>query len=241
MTLSSYDPNARYRRRSARQITNAMMLCIFLGIIFTLGYWVGGMQAQQNLYILEQEKRILQEEERETQSQMTELRAEAQTATVRLEQLRVSYEELLSDGPMQDMVTLLRQQLDKGIDVTRLKSVLLSARPPQNCTDPQSKRFVVRAPVYKGPGSNVSINGNTVSIFGNGVSVQRNGGKKEAWFDPNQPVELTFKTKDGREDKKKGVLPIYHSIVVKDKEYRFTVAVGAKSFARVTHDHCDYP
>ncbi len=241
MTLSAYDPNARYRRRFARQITNTVMLCIFLGVVLSIGYWIGGMHSQQNLYILEQEKRVLQEESREVQEQMTELRAEAQTATVRLEQLRVSYEELLSEGPMQELVTLLRQQLDKGIDATRLKSVILSARPPQNCADPQSKRFVVRTPVYKGPSSNVSVDKNTVSVFGNGTSVQRSGGKKEAWFDPNQPVELTFRTRDGREDKKKGVLPIYHSVVVKDKEYRFTVTAGAKSFARVTYDHCDYP
>lgn len=127
------------------------------------------------------------------------------------------------------------------MDAKRLESVLLSARPPQNCSDAQDKRFIVKTPVYKGPNSKAALAGNIVVISGTGVSAKNAQGKKEAWFDSGQPVTLTFKVKNSRAHKKTGVLPLYHSVVVENKEYRFTLTEGEKSFVKVTYDHCDYP
>ncbi len=240
MSFSSYNPYDRYRQRSAMRTSRYITFSFLFLIIFGLGYWVGGMKYQQNMYILQEEKRILSEESELAQSDMIELRAEAQTANVRLEQLRASYDELLSEGAMRDIVVLVRKQIDQGVDAERLKSVILSARPPQNCSDPESKRFVVDTPVYKGPRSVASIDG-VISIYGDGISSKNNKGNKEAWFDAGQPVSITFKAKGGKPQQKKGLLPLHHSLIVKDKEYRFTITEGAKSFAKVTFDHCDYP
>lgn len=241
MTFSTYNPNERYRQRAARRTSNVIAFLFLFSIFGGIGYWGGGIGAQQQISILREEKRILLEENNKIQEEKIELRAEAQTANVRLEQLRATYEELLSDGPLRDLVTLVRQQIEQGIDVNRLESVILSARPPQNCSDADSKRFVVLTPVYKGPESRASIEGGIVSVFGSGVSAKSEDGKSEAWFDPAQPVEITFRTQTGKAEVKKGVLPIRNSVVVRDKEYRFTVSVGAKSFAKVTYDFCDYP
>lgn len=240
MGFSSYNPNDRYRQRSVRRTSSVLTFLFVFGAIFGSGYWVGGMRSQQNMYILQEEKRILNEENSSGQDSMIELRAEAQTANVRLEQLRASYDELLSEGPMRDLVTLVRKQIDQGVDVKRLESVLLSARPPQNCSDPENKRFVVTTPVYNGPSSQASIRGG-ISIFGKGISSKNSKGNKEAWFDPGQPVEITFKSKGVKPTTKKGLLPVHYSMVVGNKEYRFTVTAGAKSFVKVTFDHCDYP
>ena len=240
MDFSSYNPHERYRRRAARRTTSMLIFLFIFLAICGVGYWAGTIHAQQRIYILQQEKGSLADENKKMQNEMTQLRAEAQTANVRLEQLRASYEEILPEGPMRDLVTLLKQQIDKGVDVKRLESVILLARPPQNCTDPESKRFVVTTPVYKGPGSTATISSG-IAVFGEGVAARNSTGHKEAWFDPRQPVSITFKVK-GRETKvKKGILPIYHSTVSDGKEYRFTVSASAKSFAKVTFDHCDYP
>ena len=241
MVFSSYNPYDRYRQRAAKRTSTVVTFVFIFAGIFILGYWVGGIRAQQNIYILQEEKRILTEESDKVQEEMIELRAEAQTANVRFEQLRATYDELISDGPMQDLVTLLREQIDSGLDVGRLQSVIVSARPPQNCSDPQSKRFVVLTPVYNGPSSEASIDNGVVSIFGKGVSAKNSQGKKEAWFDPAQPVEITFQGADGRSKTKKGILPLSYSMILKSKEYRFTLTSAAKSFVKVTYDHCDYP
>ncbi len=240
MSFSSYNPNDRYRQRSARRTSSILTFMFVFFAILGTGYWVGGVRSQQRIYILQEEKRILGEESADGQNVMIELRAEAQTASVRLEQLRASYDELLSDGPMRDLVTLVRKQIDQGVDADRLESVILSARPPQNCSDPENKRFVVTTPVYNGPSSKASIRGG-IYVFGKGVSSKNSKGKREAWFDPSQPVEVTFKAKGQTSTTKKGILPIHNSMVVGNKEYRFTITAGARSFVKVTFDHCDYP
>ncbi|MFP4387124.1 MAG: hypothetical protein ACLFRA_07940, partial [Alphaproteobacteria bacterium] len=174
------------------------------------------------------------------QSEMTKMRAESQTAKVRLEQLRANYDELLGGGEMKDVVSLIRQQIDQGVDAKRLKSIVLSARPLQNCTIPRTKRFIVNTPVYTGPSSRVVLPGEVIIITASGASAQNAGGRKEAWFDPSQPVELVFQTKDGKTETKKGILPIYHTVVYGDKEYRINAMAGDKSFVEITYDHCDY-
>lgn len=240
MHFSSYNPNDRYRQRSARRTSSIIAFMFVFGGIFCAGFWVGGIRSQQLLYILQEEKRILGEENDEGHSVMVELRAEAQTSSVRLEQLRASYDELLSDGPMRDLITLVRKQIVQGVDAKRLESVILSARPPQNCSDPENKRFVVKTPVYKGPSSKAFIRGG-IYVFGSGSASKNNKGKKEAWFDPSKPVEITFQGKGEKPTKKKGVLPIHYSMIYGDKEYRFTITASSKSFVKVTFDHCDYP
>ena len=241
MSFSTYNPYDRYKQRSAKRAGSVItVLFLFVGL-FSLGYWVGGLSARQNIYILQGEKASLTEEYEISQDNVIKLRAEAQTANVRLEQLRARYEELLSEGPVRDLLVMVRKQIEQGVAVERLQSVILSARPPQNCSDAEVKRFVVRTPVYKGPNSRALIGGGKVSIEGRGVSAKNSQGQKEAWFDPGQPIDLVFKARGVKSTQKKGLLPIRHSMIVGDKEYRFTLSIGAKSFVKVTYDHCDYP
>ncbi len=240
MSFSAYNPYDRYKKRSAKRISRFIIFSFIFTIIFGIGYWVGGMRYHQKIYILEEQNKILIEENSAVKDDIVSMRAEAQTANVRLEQLKASYNELLSDGDMRDIVKLVRKQIEQGVDAQRLKSVIISARPPQNCSDPKSKRFIVVTPVYKGPSSVASING-VIFISGTGVSSKNDKGNKEAWFDARQPVKITFKEKGKEPEYKEGVLPIHHSMIIGDKEYRFTITKGAKSFAKVTFDYCDYP
>lgn len=241
MSVYVYNPSERYRRRAAKRMTSRIVVIIFLFAVFGLGYWLGGLSAQKSIIMLEQEKAVIDEQYQVAQNDMTRLRAEAQTANMRMQQLRTSYEEILPEGPMQELVTMLREQIDQGIDVERLKSIILSARPPQNCSTPESRRFVISTPVYKGPESKVSVESGVVIVSAKGQNVINNQNQPEAWFDPGKPVEVKFLTSDGQSKVKTGVLPIYHSVVVGAKEYRFTVVQGEKSFAKATFDHCDYP
>ncbi len=241
MAISYYNPTDRYRQRAAKRMTYALGFCFLFATIFGFGFWLGGIRSQQNMYILQEEKRVISEERNHVQAEMTKMRAESQTAKVRLEQLKANYDELLGGGAMKDLVSLMRLQIDQGVDVKRIQSVLLSARPPQNCSVPKTKRFVVDTPVYTGPTSRAVLPGNVIVVTANGMSAQNTQGRKEAWFDPGQPIKMTFEVKDGKTETKKGILPIYHTVVYGNKEYRFTATVGDKSFIQLTYDYCDYP
>lgn len=241
MSIPVYDPHERYRQRAAKRFGNFLVGIFFISLIFAAGFWLGKINTNQNTYILEQEKRVLSEEQTRLQNEMTQMRAEAQTATVRLQQLKTNYEELISSGPMQNLVELLKKQIDKGVDTGRLESVITRARPPQNCSNQNIKRFIVKTPVFKGPTSKATIANGKIIIWANGQSAQNSSGKKEAWFDPAQPVELIVKKAGQKEMKKSGILPLYHSEIIEDKEYRISIETGNKSFAKVLFDHCDYP
>ncbi len=240
MSFYSYNPHERYRQRSTRRFVATCFSLVFLGAAFYAGFWFGGLDSQKSLYILKEKVRSAEHDRDEIQSDLIKLRAQAQTATVRLEQLKTGYDDLISEGPLQELVGLLRKQVEKGIDMKRLKSVIISARPPQNCSDAMSKRFVVKTPIHQGPASNISLADGGITISGSGVSA-RSGNKTEAWFDPGKPVEILFTDGAGKVAKKSGVLPLYHTVVLEDREYRFTINSGARSFAKVTYDHCDYP
>lgn len=241
MSLYTYNPSERYRRRSARRLTNSFMFLMFITLVAGVFFWLGGLRATQDIIMLRQERDTAQQNFIEIQNEVTKLRAEAQTAGVRLEQVRAGYQEILPEGPMQNLVELLRKQLDEGIDEKRLESIILSARPPQNCSTPVSRAFVITTPAYKGPQSKVSIESGTIHLSGDGQSVINEQGKAEAWFDSSKPVTIMFSTKEGVVEKKTGGLPMQYSIVVSDKEYRFNIAQGEQSFAKVTYDYCDYP
>lgn len=241
MSFSSYNPNDRYRQRASKRMTGILSFLFFFALIFGAGFWVGEMRSRQITYILQEDKREMSEDLSKMQNDVTSLRADAQTANVRLEQLKANYDELTSEGPMKRILALVRQQIEQGVSSERLESVISMARPPQNCSTPETKRFVVTTPVYNGPDSVASVSGGLVVINARGESAQNVQGNKEAWFDPSQSVEISFQPRGGEAQVKEGVLPIYHSVVVGAKEYRFTVTEGAKSFVKVTYDHCDYP
>ncbi|MCB1532444.1 MAG: hypothetical protein KDJ35_06220 [Alphaproteobacteria bacterium] len=217
---------------------------VAMGILFVtglIGYWIGGQASAQKVGVLQEQLRQAEEQKSETEAVLMELRTEAQTATLRYEQLQDDVEEQVPEGPMQELVTLIRKQLEEGMDAERLAFAIRSARPPRNCTEPETRRFVISTPAYKGSESKVEIAEAGLVIKGSGASAKNEKGDPEAWYDPAKAVEISFKAKGAEEVVKNSVMPIRHSVVVGDREYRLSVEEAARSFAKVTFDSCDYP
>ena len=105
---------------------------------------------------------------------------------------------------------------------------------------PKNKRFVINTPAYSGPASLASVAEGKMKVGGKGISARNNKNQPEAWYDPSKRVEVFFVNGDKREVKK-GVLPLRYSTVVGNREYRFTIERGARSFAKVIYDSCAYP
>lgn len=241
MSLSHYNPSDRYRRRSLQRALSIFRVLFILLCSSGLGFWLGHMYDQQKILTIQAERDVLIKQRDEFQEDITRVRAEAQTANARLEQVQKTYEETIPEGPMRDLMALVKKQLDEGMDPQRLTMAVQSARPPRNCSEIETKRFVVSTPAYEGPDSKITVAENTISISGTGVSARNDKGQPEAWYDPSRPVHLAFTLIGGKEQKIDGVLPLHHSAVSGEREYRFTISEGARSFAKVTFDSCDYP
>lgn len=237
----SYNLHDRYRRRSNERMMAFIVMLSVLFVSFGLGFWIGGQVGDQQNKSLKSQVDELRTERDALQATATELRAEAQTALTRYDQIKATYDEIMSGGPMQELVMILKQQLDEGRDPERLSFLIRSARPPRNCTEPETKRFVVSTPAYQGPGSEITIAEGALVIRGTGASVINASGNPEAWYDPSKKVRIEFTGREGEKEVKESIMPINHSIVVGNREYRLSVSEGARSFAKVSFDSCDYP
>jgi len=239
--MPAYNFKSRYRRRNNERLTGVIFVVLFLFVFFGLGFWLGKQTVHQNTRSLETQFKVISQERDTLQNTVTELRAENQTVQARYKQLQQTYEENLPEGPLRELVSVLKQQLEEGRDPARLSFLIRSARPPRNCTEPETKRFVVSTPAYDGPESEMTIAEGALVIKAHGISAMNASGKAEAWYDPTKNVAFEFLGQGGVKEKKSGMFPMNHSIVVGNREYRLTISEGARSFAKVTFDSCDYP
>lgn len=240
MVLGSYNPHTRYKEKAAQRLTNSLGIMAVIIISILVGFWFGKQYAAEQLIKVQNENISLTQERDVLRDQVTEITASAQVASKRFDQLQEEVQSVLPEGPIQDLVTLIREQLEQGKDPDRLAFVIRSARPPTGCVDPDTKRFVIKTPAYKGPDSVVEIADGAIVISGSGVSAKNDKGKSEAWYDPSRRVEINF-SHNNKVEKKKGILPLRYSVVAGDREYRFTIEVGSQSFAKVVYDSCEYP
>ena len=241
MHNNNYNTHNRYRSRNRIQMRRFIFNLCFLITMFFLGLWLGKGGSSGRILILEAQIQEKTKEIEAIQENIIASRADAQIAETRFKQLQNDVlEEIPFDGPLRDLIDGLRSRIDEGVNIERLSFAIKAARPPQNCTDPEIKRFIVVTPSYNGPDSIVDIE-DTLSISASGSVSKDNKGKAEAWYNPAKSVTVNFMPKQGEKKSKKATLPFSNTLIVGDKEYRFTMSEGARSFIKVTYDRCDYP
>lgn len=233
--------NSGHRRQAAerrRKIITALFLVFLLS---GFSYWWGGEVVRSSEVAYKQQAMKLEEERSQLEQTITSLKSEVQSTQIRYQQMEQKYMTEVPQGDFRLIVDKVKKQLDSGIKPARLMFVIESARPPKNCSEPQTKRFVVKTPVYNGPHGSVAFGNGAITLTGEGVSAVSATGSPEAWYDPGKPVKIKFIEIGGKETIKEGLLPVQHAMVLGNKEHRFTVAAGERSFIAVTSDSCDYP
>jgi hypothetical protein len=235
------DSGGRYRRRAAELRRRNFLLFVLFVAACALSYWRGAENVRSSEVAYKQQAMKLQSERAALDQTITSLRSDVQSAQVRYKQMEAKYQQDVPTGPLKQLTDAIKKQLNSGIKPERLALVIQSARPPKNCSEPVSKRFVMQTPVYSGPHGSVAFGNGAITIRGQGEPAVSQSGKAEAWYDPGKPVTITFTEIGGKDTVKTGLLPIQHSMMIADKEYRFTVAAGERSFISVTSDSCDSP
>ncbi len=107
--------------------------------------------------------------------------------------------------------------------------------------EPATRRFLVKTPIYQGANDSVNFAANTITVTASGVSATDDAGNPEAWFDPALPITVQFAELGGGQSDVQGILPLHHSLVINDREHKFSIVAGARGFANVTGDECRYP
>jgi len=245
MVFSRYDPRSRYRNRSQQRAATLAGLLMFSLIGAGVGYGIGYQSARIDLSKIRGELESVVRERDDLRNTATKLMADSHSANIKYQQIEDQLQtELPQEGPMKDIVGLIRDQLQSGVDAERLAGVIRTMSPPRNCTDPEIKRFIVQTPKNMATVNSTTIADGAISITAVGEAAKNKSGKDEAWYDPARPVTLNFewRGKDGPEKiERRNNLPISQVVVVDKKEYRMTFTDGAKSFIKMSFDSCDHP
>src|SRR5690606_18002201 len=153
------------------------------------------------------------------------------------------YEREVPTGFVKEMMQLVQQKLEAGADEERLAFLVSAADQPRNCDgEPDTKRFIVTTELQSGGANDaVSFGDRSITVTAVGAAARDANGNLEAWYDPQKPVTMTFTQLGGTTIQAEGPLPLHHSVVAGDSEYRFTALPGARGFLTVTADRCDYP
>lgn len=241
MSYGLYDYDRRYRRRFWARLAKTL---IGLGLLVALGafsYQLGVEQLKSREVTLLAELETRGAALRQAEQRIAQLQQAAQTAQVRANELEVLYQRDVPSGDLARLTELAARRLSEGVDPARLAFVLEQTANVRSCTQRETKRFVLPTALYKGQNTSVSFAEGAVTVTGEGEAFRNAEGNRESWFDPTRPVTLRFIQAGGETTEATGVLPVMKSVVVGDREFRFTISAGARSFVEVSGDNCRFP
>jgi hypothetical protein len=230
----------RHRQRERQDFYRGLMIIGSFIIAVLIGY-VGGQKKheQQIRHLIEQNKELKESSAQSEQNAM-HVQADLQTEVTKYQQLETQYNRDVPQGELGLLTALVKEQLDKGFSFDRMVQIIRAAQPPQNCAQAVSKRLILSTPAYKGPNSAVTFADGTITVNGSGEPGISSDQQKQAWFDPGKPVTVNFLMVGGKKESKTGLLPLHYTIILRNKEYRFTISEGPRSFIVISGDNCDY-
>lgn len=216
-----------------------LKLALFLAVISATGFYayeVGQRLALEEMAIARQEIERLTAADAGHREEMTRIEAELTETRRRADEFQAKYQQVAPSDEMKELMATLRAKLASGLDAKRLGFVIGAAERPRRCGGEDTKRFMVKTPKYDGNSTWVRF-ADVITVTAEGIGA---GNGAEQSFDPDKPVTVHFTAIGGKDSQVTGKLPLQHSLVVKNGEYRFTVAPSAKGFVEITGDRCEY-
>ncbi|MAU40349.1 MAG: hypothetical protein CMF31_01890 [Kordiimonas sp.] len=233
MSLGSSRQKERLRRR--RRFWLGFFKWLFIVAVFAgMGYFAWNTGSK----IARLDIDLLNERYTKLQLDYEGLQLELGKSQARVQEL----EKRVPDERSQSLLTLINKRLDEGLPSQRLAQVIATLSPTQKCEDTsQLKRFIVPTAILTTGSGVVSFEKGLLTVSGKGRPSLNAEGKPEAWYDPAQDVDISFTLPGGETQKISGTLPLHHTVILGDTEYRFTLSAGNRSFMAVALLKCSYP
>ncbi len=241
MGLGLYDPESRYRRRVWGAIIRVFFSITVLVVVAAFAYQIGVERTRGQIATLQAQVGTLSQDKTGLEQDRVRLQAAAQTAQIQYRELMARFEREVPTGTYRELADKVAQRLQTGLDPQRLAFYIDQASAPRDCKPGESKRFILPTQNAAGSNSSVAFANNTIAVTGRGESAVDDANKAQSWFDPAKSVTVNFRGIDGKQATATGVLPLFQTIVVGDKEYRFSLVEGERSFIRVTNEVCAFP
>lgn len=241
MSYGLYDYNRRYRRRVWTRLFKLLLWVLLLGGVAGFSYMVGVEQLKSRQGSLETDLADLTAAKEKAERRVAQLQQIAQAQEIRANEAEIRLQRELPTGELARLKDLIAKRMAEGVDPARLAFVIEQTSAIRSCSPAEVKRFVLPTPIYRGSNTSVAFADGRITVSGEGVPARNTAGAPEAWYDPGKPVTVTFSEAEGQPVTATGLLPLQRSIVLGNKEYRFTVSPGARSFVEVTATTCSFP
>lgn len=230
------------RRRRWRFFRFVLYVAFLLFLAFA-AYRSGSLLAERETFRLQNEVEQLTATVESLRSENSQLRQEAEAAALAASQWQDRYEAEVPTGKERELLALIREQVEQGADPARIEFLIGTAARDQACEgQAATKRFLMRTPLYEGASDAVTFADGAIVVTGQGASATDAEGNPEAWFDAAKPVTIRFVQPGGEASEATGVLPLHHSLVRGDSEYRFSiVAAERRGFVTATAERCAFP
>ncbi|UCH73070.1 MAG: hypothetical protein JSU82_11960 [Rhodospirillales bacterium] len=230
-------------RRRRWRIVRWLLTTAFLLVLGVSSYWTGAKLAKSEVTRLERKVADLEKDAAALRERNAALESEAAIARESESKWQARYKAEVPTGKSRELLTLIEDEIAKGADPQRVAFLVTTAADERSCDSAlQTKRFLLRTPLYSGANDAVSFANNAIIVTGEGALSSDPDGKPQAWFDPAKPVTLSFRQPGGDRSEASGLLPLHHSVVRGDTEYRFTVTASeSQGFITVTAERCAFP
>ncbi len=239
--MSIYDSERRYRRRMWGGL---IRFIIYIGIVLATAMTAYEFGAED----IEGQRRLHQEQLLEFEQARSVSEQEAANLRVAVEKAKLAvaewerrYDADVPTGRRKELLDLVSERLAAGVDPERLAFLIRAAEEKRDCEEVETKRFLVRTPLYDGANTSVTFANEAVAVTGSGESETTANGLPQAWYDPQKPVTLLFTRIDGQRTEVSGLLPLQQSVIHDGVEHHFLVKPGARGFAQVAAERCAYP
>lgn len=243
MSLGLHENRQRRRRRFWWGVSKWVLALVLVLAAGAYSYRFGAQLAERE--VVQRDERIVQLEQELAglQEQSAGLASELAQAREAIGAWQARYEREVPTGFVREMMTLVQQKLEAGADEDRLAFLVAAADKPRSCDgQPETKRFIVTTELQTGGANDaVSFGDRAITVTAVGAAARNASGNLEAWYDPQKTVSVSFTALGGKTVTAEGALPLHHSVVAGNSEYRFTALPGARGFITVTADRCDYP
>lgn len=242
MTLGLRDSRNRRRRRFWLGVVKWSIVLIAILAAGVYAYRTGSKLAELDVTQLREEVDQLTVTVDSLTSENEALEHELAAAKQNAQEWQTRYEREVPTGEIKRLTDMVGQKVRDGVALDRLAFLIEASDDIGACDNqPVTKRFIVPTPLYDGPNSWVGFADSSITVTARGESAVNDDGQPEGWYDPAKPVTLVFAQLGGETSEVSGELPLHHSMLVGDSEYRFTAVAGDRGFLNVTADRCKAP
>jgi hypothetical protein len=242
MSLGLRDDRRRRRQRVRLAIVRWLIAGGAVIAVAAYAYQTGARVAQRDAASRERQISALSASLAELESLLQAQQADLSAERANAEQWRQRYERDVPTGEARELLQVLRARIDAGVEPQRLRWVLSQMGPRRDC-DPRAevRRVLVRTPTARGAQTATPLSGGALSVTLDGSSAKDEKGNPESWFDPARPVTLRLTTRNGKTIESEGLLPLQHSAVEGNREYRLSVVTGPGGSVNVSVERCRFP